>query len=139
MAEAVFKHLVNSDEDKSRKWLVKSAGLHAWSNIPAVPLAQEACRLAGYDLSKHRSTQLTNQLLSEFNLVLVMESWHLQEIQGFFPDHAHKAFLLSEMTNVKKDIIDPHGSPLINHQNSLKEIKEYLSMGYNRIVALSNK
>lgn len=139
MAEAVFKQLVNSDEDKSRKWLVESAGLHAWVDLPAVPFAQEACRLAGYDLSNHRSTQLTNELLSRFNLVLVMESWHLQEIQGFFPDHAHKTFLLSEMTNVKKDIIDPYGSPLFNYQNSLKEIEEYLSKGYNCIIALSHK
>ncbi len=139
MAEVVFKHLVNSDEDKSRKWQVKSAGLHAWADLPAVPFAQEACRLSGYDLNNHLSTQLTNELLSEFNLVLVMESWHLQEIQGFFPDHAHKAFLLSEMTNVKKDIIDPYGSLLFNHQNSLKEIREYLSEGYNHIVALSRQ
>ena len=137
MAEAVFKHLVSSDEDKSGQWQVKSAGLLALPDLPAVPFAQEACRLAGYDLSNHRSTQITNELMNEFNLVLVMEIWHLQKIQEFFPDHAHKTFLLSEMTNVKKDIIDPHGSPLINHQNSLKEIKEYLAKGYNRIVELS--
>jgi protein-tyrosine-phosphatase len=139
MAEVVFKHLVNSKKDISKKWQVKSAGLHAWAELPAVPFGQEACQSAGYDLSSHRSTQLTDELMSEFYLVLVMESWHLQEIQELFPNHAHKTFLLSEMTNVKKDIIDPHGSPLINHQNTLKEITEYLTKGYNRTVELSHQ
>ena len=137
MVEAVFKHLVNSDENKIRKWQVKSAGLHAWADLPAVPFAQESCRLAGYDLGNHRSTQLTEELMSKFNLILVMESWHLQEIQELFPNHAQKTFLLSEMTNVKRDIIDPYDSPLINHQNSLKEIKEHLTKGYHRILELS--
>lgn len=137
MAEAAFKHLVKSDVNKSRKWQVKSAGVRVWADLPAVQYAQDACRLAGYDLSNHRSTQLTNELMGEFNLILVMENWHLQEIQELFPDHAHNTFLLSEMTDGKKDIIDPYRSPLINHQNSLKEIKEYLTKGFNRIVALS--
>lgn len=137
MAEEVFKHLVSSGGDILKKWHVKSAGLHAWAELPAVPFAQETIRLAGYDISSHRSKQLTGELMNEFNLVLVMESWHIEEVQELFPDYAHKTFLLSEMINVKRDIIDPYGSPLINHQRTLMEITEYLTKGFNRIATLS--
>jgi protein-tyrosine-phosphatase len=137
MAEVVFKQLIKTEKENSKNWRVQSAGLHAWVDLPAVSLAQEACRLAGFDISSHLSKPLTLEILKEFNLILVMENWHLHQVHEFFPNHAHKTFLLSEMTNGKSDIIDPYGSPLISHQNTLEEIKEYLTKGYDRIVELS--
>jgi protein-tyrosine-phosphatase len=139
MAEAVFKQLIKAEKENLENWCVQSAGIHAWGDLPAVPLAQEACQLAGYDINSHLSKPLTNEILNEFNLTLVMEIWHLQQIREIFPNHAHKTFLLSEMTNGKSDIIDPYGSPLINHQKTLEEIKGYLTKGFTRIVKLSSR
>jgi protein-tyrosine phosphatase len=60
---------------------VASAGLAALVGRPADPLAVELLAERGIDLSGHRARQLTPELLSDFDLVLVMEAAQQQELE----------------------------------------------------------
>lgn len=137
MAEVVFNDLLKSKKINPKNWIVKSAGLHAMVNLPAVPMAQEVCRLAGYDLRHHLSTPLSKDLMESFNLVLVMEKWQVQQIQQLYPNQSEKTCLLSEMSGIEKDILDPFGTTLNTHKDTLQEITQYLIRGFSKILSLA--
>jgi protein-tyrosine-phosphatase len=137
MAEVVFVDLLKTMAADPTQWIVKSAGLQAVANLPAIPMAQQVCMEAGYNLSNHRSRLLSQEMMNTFNLVLVMEKWQRQEIHHLYPQQSIKTFLLSEMIGIEKDIIDPIGTPLLFHQKVLQEIQQYLTQGFSKIQNLA--
>ncbi|MGH9867704.1 MAG: hypothetical protein ACREAA_06010 [Candidatus Polarisedimenticolia bacterium] len=76
---------------------VASAGLRTVDGLPALP---EACDLAremdGIDLSAHRSRRLTAGLLSEADVILVMEADQLLLIEEIDAGSARRARLLGD-------------------------------------------
>jgi protein-tyrosine phosphatase len=137
MAEYVFLNLLKIKAVDPTQWIVESAGLQAMENLPAVPMAQQVCLEAGYDLSNHRSRLLSQELMNTFNLVLVMEKWQRQQIHRLYPQQTIKTFLLSEMIGMEKDIIDPFGMPSLFHQKVLQEIQQYITLGFGKIQNLA--
>jgi protein-tyrosine-phosphatase len=63
-----------------------SAGLAAVEGVPATPLAVEAARGWGYDLSPHRARRVTPQALEEADLVLCMTPDHVEFCQCLTAD-----------------------------------------------------
>ena len=88
---------------------VESAGLAALEGRPADPLAVQLMRARGLDLSGHRARQLTPELLREFELVLVMEAWHVKQIEHLSPVSRGKVFRLGHWRDF--DIADPFQQP----------------------------
>jgi protein-tyrosine phosphatase len=64
---------------------VASAGLAALVGAPVDPVALELMRERGLDIAGHRARQLTRSLVSEFELILVMEAVHRKAIETQFP------------------------------------------------------
>jgi protein-tyrosine phosphatase len=64
---------------------IASAGIAALIGAPADPVAVELMRARSLDLAAHRARQLTPQMISEYELVIVMEAAHLKDLEARFP------------------------------------------------------
>jgi protein-tyrosine phosphatase len=137
MAEAALIQILSSNEINLNTWNVRSAGLDAMQGLPALQMAQNACLKAGLDLGNHRSRALSQKMIELFHLILAMEKWQKDQIQQQFPDQSINIYLLSEMMNVKKDILDPFGKTLDFYMQTLLEIQQYLNQGLKRILLLA--
>jgi protein-tyrosine phosphatase len=67
---------------------VASAGTQAMRGSPADPRAVRAGIARGYDLSKQRARQLTQQDFAHFNHILVMDQGHLAAVERERPPGA---------------------------------------------------
>lgn len=86
---------------------VSSAGLGALVDHPIDATAQELLVEHSLDGSAHRARQVTSQILSSSDLVLVMERKHLKRISDIAPEALGKAFLLGKW-NDDFEIPDPY-------------------------------
>jgi protein-tyrosine phosphatase len=64
---------------------VGSAGIHAFVGHRAEGEAQALMRERGLDISTHRARQLTAELLTGFELILVMEERHERAVHELMP------------------------------------------------------
>lgn len=117
-------------------WTVASAGTwgvdgHAASAHSITIMAEQ-----GFDLSAHRAQTITEQILAEADLVLCMESGHVEALQAEFPRCRDKIFLLSEMVGKRYSISDPYGGPLRGFQRMAREVANLIDEGMPRIRTL---
>ena len=73
---------------------VESAGIASYPGSPASLLAVDTCRNFGIDISQHSSRQLTKEMASAAELILVMAPEHLDYISSLDQSLSGKAFLL---------------------------------------------
>jgi len=86
---------------------VSSAGLGALVDHAIDATAQELLVEHSLDGSAHRARQVTSQILSSSDLVLVMERKHLKRISDIAPEALGRAFLLGKW-NDDFEIPDPY-------------------------------
>ena len=86
---------------------------------------------AGVDLGDFESTALTDQLIKDAGLILVMSAAHKAEVIRRVPEAAAKTFLLREYGRDEKcdkpvdpDIPDPIGQSASEYKVCLRLIKE---------------
>lgn len=104
-AEFVFRKKLL---DTGITWYISSAGTWTENNLPAIPDAVQKAKALGLDLSEHRSIEVTETLLLEHDLVLVMEKGHKEALWAEFPVARQRIFLLAEVVDgVAYDIPDP--------------------------------
>ena len=91
--------------------IIGSAGLATKvSRLQGKPANRVAIKTAienDIDISQHRANQLTNELVDEFNIILVMEQEQMSELIDKFPTAKHKTFLFGQWINVNC-IEDPY-------------------------------
>jgi protein-tyrosine phosphatase len=93
---------------------ISSMGIHGLDNQPASELSREICLENTIDISAHRSRPLAGQELIDADLILTMDSLHLDFVKLFFPQVGEKVFMLGAWPNegTKKDSVpDPIGRP----------------------------
>ena len=88
------------------EFTISSAGLHAVVGEPAVFEAQEAMQQIGIDISMHRAQQLTVDMVSAADLILVMERWHKKEVEKLMPESRGKVYLLGNWSDF--EVPDPY-------------------------------
>ena len=120
----------------SDEWRIESAGVWADVGYPAARNTLQVLENRGIDISKHRSRPVTFELISDFNLILVMERNQKEAMRAAFPQFADRIFILSEMIGQETDIVDPIGGPLVDFEDTAQEIETILSDGYPRIFEL---
>lgn len=101
---------------------INSAGLHAVVGESAVSKAQKVMLDIGIDISEHRAQQLTYDMVSTANLVLVMEKAHKKEIESIIPASRGKVYLLGQWQDF--EIPDPYCEPIEAFDQSLLLIKQ---------------
>ncbi len=93
------------DELPNQHVLVRSAGVHAASGMPAAPEAVKVVGEMGADIHKHRSMPLTDDLLRRADMIYTMTQAHRDEIIAHAPLLSEKTFTLDP----DGDIEDPIG------------------------------
>jgi tRNA threonylcarbamoyl adenosine modification protein (Sua5/YciO/YrdC/YwlC family) len=92
-------------ELKAHGYDVSSAGIYAISGGRATPEAVEAAWLLGADITRHRSKELTTELINSADLVFCMTSSQVSQASRLVPSAAGKIRRLDEQC----DIADPIG------------------------------
>jgi protein-tyrosine phosphatase len=88
---------------------VASAGLAALVGRPAEPEAVALMAERGLDLSGHRATQVTPELLAAHDLVLVMEAGQVRAVEALAPAMRGRVHRLGRFGDF--DVPDPFQQP----------------------------
>ena len=134
-AIAFARQVVKRGDD--HRITISSAGTWTVTGMPATPDAFKQAEKYGLNLSMHKSRSISQEILAQADLVLVMEANHKEGITLEFPVAADKVYLLAEVTKgVSYNIPDPYStdeSPAV----VAKEIVEMIDRGYEKILQLT--
>jgi protein-tyrosine-phosphatase len=133
MAEALFKSILDEAE-LADAWCVESTGVWAYPGERATPSARRVLRERGMDIENHRSRPVTEGLLSQFDLVLVMEGRHAEVLQNQYPAYADRVKLFSALVGRSDDIDDPVTGTLDTYRAAADELEVMLRRGFDRIL-----
>ncbi len=111
---------------------VTSAGLVAREGKPACATAIEVAADCGIDISAHRSTKLTPELVLKNDLVLVMEELHLRELQNAMPHVQGKVMLFGKWKG-ELDIPDPYKRSSDMYKAVFTQIQEHAQYWANKL------
>lgn len=104
--------------------LVDSAGVFAPIGESAADNAITAMKKRDIDLSLHRTKPLTDELIDEADIILVMTDAHKMLIENMAKG---KVFTLSEYADSEGDISDPYGGDLDEYEEVADEIYDLLT------------
>lgn len=128
MAHGLFQKILQ--EKGIQDIEVLSAGIAAFPGDPASFQAVEAMKEYGIDLSGHKASFLTHELVKEADLILTMTEAHKRRIVSMVPQAAEKTFTLKEYTRTCAeeglDIHDPFGQDVAVYRQCAAELKEEL-------------
>lgn len=137
MAEGLLKKYLNESGREDIE--VSSAGTGAIDGLPPTSEAIEAMRQEGVDISSFKSRSLTEEMIMNADLVLVMAAHHMDDVIRRVPEAAKKTHILKQYgldTDMEAcedlDIPDPIGRPAAFYRHVLGLIKKELE----RIVPL---
>jgi len=86
---------------------IASAGLSALKGYPADQTASEVTARHGLSLEGHHAQQLTASMCRDFDLILVMEKRHIEQVNRIDPAARGKTMLLGHWLN-QQEIADPY-------------------------------
>jgi len=86
---------------------IASAGLNAMTGYAAEQTASEVAAANGLSLAGHQAQQFTAELSREFDLILVMEKKHIDQITRIDPAARGKTMLMGHWLN-QIEIADPY-------------------------------
>ncbi len=86
---------------------IASAGLGALEGYPADKTAAEVAAEHGLSLDGHQAQQLTAEMCRDFDLILVMEKRHIEQVNRIDPAARGKTMLLGHWLN-QQEIADPY-------------------------------
>ena len=118
-------------------WKIESAGSWAVDGAPANQKTQQVMAELGLDITDHRSRIVTREMLTSFNLILVMEPGHKESLHIEFPEVASRVFLLSEMIGLLYTIMDPVGGEIEEYRATAQEIEHIMTDGLEKITSLA--
>jgi protein-tyrosine-phosphatase len=120
MAEAFLRRLL---PESSLAWEVNSAGLAVFIETQASSGAMATAQHFGLDLSGHKSRQLTESMLAEADLVLVMAAHHERALKESFPHFSAKIHTLKEFLGESGDVDDPFGGSADAYRETAEELR----------------
>lgn len=129
MAEWLFKDLTKNI-DGLKDLNIISAGIYALTGDKASKQAVIAMQKQGIDLSEHRASQLTKEMVDKADLILTMTRNHKNTILNLIPNAKNKVHTLKEYAygsgSSSLDITDPYGGSVEIYEECLSEIKSAL-------------
>ncbi len=116
MAEGIAKKL-------SSDFKFFSAGTFANPAYRIYGALEEIFKEENIPYEDHVSTPLTEELMRDSSVVLVMEKIHRDYIAERFPNYLGKVFLLTEFVGESGEIPDPIGKPKAEYRRTFDRIK----------------
>ncbi|HSL30399.1 MAG TPA: hypothetical protein VK900_14460 [Anaerolineales bacterium] len=119
LAAAMFSRALEQEKDsdivsairRAGAWRVSSAGTWATPGRPALPEVVQVADTFGLDLRDHSATRVDAQLLSEYDLILVMQASQKEALLAEFPFVEDYVYLFSYVVERNSyDIPDTFGS-----------------------------
>lgn len=108
---AAFLRRNLAELEMSAAWQITSAGTWATPGLPVMPGVAQAAREFGLDLSSHRSTRISADLLAGYDLIVVMQSSQREALLTEYPHLQERVYLLSDIAERRTyDIPDALGS-----------------------------
>jgi len=129
MAEAVLRDALRGQEEV----VVESAGLGALVDEPASEFSVKLMQERGLNISGHRAQQLTPELVTRADLILVMESGHRRAIDADEPTARGKVYRLGEWQDI--EIPDPYRQPREAFEETLELIDKGVADWVERLKA----
>lgn len=123
-------------EGQAGETRVRSAGVRAYAGFPATETGVALLAARGIDISTHQSRLLTERLLADADLVLVMEEAHRRAVLHLAPQHLHKVHLLTELAGRDDDVADPVGGSRDDYRRTLAELDALLDAGWPTLLRL---
>lgn len=113
---------------------VSSAGLQALDHYPADPAVLELLALQSIDATAHRARSLSTWMVSQADLILVMDNEQKKAIEQQHPQARGRVFRLGEPTG--QDIPDPYRQSPEVFRQVLAQIDHNLDQWVPRIQAI---
>jgi tRNA threonylcarbamoyl adenosine modification protein (Sua5/YciO/YrdC/YwlC family) len=127
MAEALMKGALSRRlafpiyQLEEEGYYVRSAGIAAFEGGRASTNAIEVLRQEGYDLSSHISHTLMREMLEEADIVVALDTEHIEHIKNWLPH------ILPKVTLIRPGgIKDPIGQPVEVYRQTANQIIESL-------------
>jgi len=138
MAEAIFNQMmrVRGLDDLCR---AESAATWGMDGLPAADDGQQVMLERGLDTSTHRSRVITTEIVQKADLILAMESGHVEALKFEFWNKEDKIYLLSEMAGPPFDIGDPYRRGIKRFRATAQELDEILENGIEKILELASE
>jgi protein-tyrosine-phosphatase len=109
---AAFLGKVLEENGPSASWVIGSAGTWAEPGQPIIPAVFAVAQKFGLDLTTHRATRVSGPSLSQYDLILVMQTSQKEALQSEFPALYERIYLLSNVVERGSyDIPDLPDSP----------------------------
>jgi protein-tyrosine-phosphatase len=148
MAEGILKKKLK--EKNVKGIVVSSAGTHGLHNAPASLFAIQVAKSRQVDISHHRSQELTQKMLQQADIILVMSEEHLMYIKRLDDKAAGRACLLRAFALLKPEsneaegpgvlsIKDPIGGSLEDYEKSFSEIEREIERILPELLRLAGK
>lgn len=152
LAAAIFKKALVEEGIKptspwnigdAENWRVGSAGTWTSPGQAVLPAVLEAANRLDIDLSTHRSVSVSERLISDYDLILVMQESQKEALQSEFPRHRERIYHLSHVLELGSyDIPDTFDS-LEEVMQVSAEMSELIRRNFRYIcvlaIALHNK
>ncbi len=112
MAAGLLAHLLPPSLNSGV--VVQSAGTHGLHGNRAEPFAIQAAEAYGADITDHRARIVDATMVKSADLVLAMENYHLEKINGLLFFGCRYAHLIGSFDPQREhpEIEDPYGLPL---------------------------
>lgn len=110
-------------------YLIDSCGIYASSGDMATNMAITTMKNYDVNLEKHRSKNILELNLNDYDLIICMTTTHKDAISYEFPNLKDKVFTLKEYVNKdtpNPDIKDPFGNGIDEYNLCSKEIVYYV-------------
>lgn len=101
---------------------VDSAGLGALDGYPADKNSIDIMQEQGVDISGHRARQITQRMISEYDLILVMSDKQKKDITRKFPESSGRVYRIGEWDDV--NISDPFQKSRSAFEDAFVKIKQ---------------
>jgi len=132
MAQTIFNVLAG---ERGLPYRAESAGVADLGQAPMSSSARKVLGEAGIPAGDHRSRVVTEDMLREASLVLVMGPRHATELSLRFGD-SEKVWLLQEYASGIPDgreLPDPYGGNILTYRASMRQILECVEGVLDRI------
>ena len=134
MAEQFFlQQLKNRGLENQHQ--VSSAGTWTKAGAPADTVVTRILKNEfKLSLLDHRSREITQKIIADKDLILVMEKSHREALQVEFPEKYDRIFLLSEMVGQEYEISDPYRRSEKQYMLVVEQINQIITYGFNEIL-----
>ena len=133
MAEAIFNAL---SEERELAWRAASAGVAALVDEDITPNARVALEEVGIYAGGHRARQISEAMLKEADLVLVMSPRHVTALRRSFTTLSERVYTLPEYatgTPSDEGIPDPYGHTMTTFRASVRQLLNYVENVVERL------